>query len=209
MDLGVIIALIVIFGHISNWLNWRFLNYRITHLMYYLGAFVHESSHAILCLVTGAKIYQFDVFSAQPHVTHGRPRLPIIGNLFISSAPIFGGLLFIFLVDHYVLGGYFALSFAGSGWRDALFGPLHILAQMRPLQWQSWVIALILLNAGAMLGPSFQDIKNVWVAVIILFFIRWPYLAGIGLAALSLIIVNIAVQIILILGTKTCKSIFA
>jgi len=63
-------------------------------------------------------------------------------------------------------------------------------------------MALLLLNSGAMLGPSLQDIKNMWLVLIILFFIKIPFLAEIGLAAAALIAANICVQAILIVSIK-------
>ena len=195
MSLGFIIILIVIFGYISNWLNWKYLNYRVTHYLYYIGAFVHESSHALLCLITGAHIEEYKVFTSQPHVIHTKSKWPIVGNVLISSAPIFGGLLFIFLVNHFLLGDYFNLTNLNDNW----FRLLNIL------HWQTWIMILLLVNIGAMIGPSFQDIKNVWPALIILLFIQFPALENICFLALSLILVNIVIQLVAILGLKIAK----
>jgi hypothetical protein len=84
-------------------------------------------------------------------------------------------------------------------WKSVLAAPLGFLAQINVLQWQSWVMIFLLFNAGAMLGPSTQDLKNVWPILILLFFINSPFLAGLGLAALGLILVNILLQIAAIL----------
>lgn len=203
MSLGIIIVLIVTFGYFSNWLNWRFLDHKVTRLLYYVGALVHESSHAILCLLTGAKIHEFSVFSSQPHVTYGKPKIPILGNVLISSAPIFGGLLFLFLINHYALSGRFIIS-SSSNWKDMLIEPFKLLEQMRPWQWQSWVMVALFINIGAMIGPSTQDMKNVWPVLIILFFIQSSFFSSIGLMALCLIAVGIMIQLIFIL----CLQIF-
>jgi hypothetical protein len=56
----------------------------------------------------------------------------------------------------------------------------------------------LLFNAGAMLGPSTQDLKNVWPMLIVLFFINSPLLARLGLAALGLILANIVLQFLAI-----------
>jgi len=208
MSLGLIILLIVIFGYISNWLNWRYLNYKITHYLYYIGAFVHESSHALLCIVTGAKIEEFKVFVAQPHVVHGKSKFAFIGNLLISSAPIFGGLLFLFLVNHFVLGNFFTFnSIDLTSWQNVFHGPLNLIMQMNPIHWQSWVLLLLLVNVGAMLGPSFQDIKNIWLTLIILFFIQSYALENIGLIALNLILVNILIQVVAVIIIALVKKI--
>jgi hypothetical protein len=162
---------------------------------------VHETSHAVLCVLTGAKIEEFTVFAEQPRVVHRKSKVPFVGELLISAAPIAGGLLFLFLVNHYVLGNYFTLPQLANwhDWKSVLAAPLGFLAQINVLQWQSWVMIFLLFNAGAMLGPSTQDLKNVWPILILLFFINSPFLAGLGLAALGLILVNILLQIAAIL----------
>ncbi|MEK7575240.1 MAG: hypothetical protein AAB511_03350 [Patescibacteria group bacterium] len=200
MNLGIVIILIVISGYFSNWINWRFLNYRITHLLYYIGAFVHETSHAVSCLFTGAKIEEFSVFSAQPHVTHRKSKLPIIGELLISSAPIFGGLLFLFLVNRFALENYFLVGPLSdmSTWQDVFGGVFQFLLNINLLHWQSWVMILLCINVGAMLGPSLQDLKNMWPVLILLCFAPEAHFVGIGLLALSFILVNIVLQIIFI-----------
>lgn len=208
INLGVVIVLITIFGYVSNFLNWRYLNFGIIRSLYYIGAVVHETSHAVLCIVTGAKIQDFTVFSSQPHVVHQKSRLPLIGEPLISFAPIAGGLLFLFLVNRYLLGSHFIFTATWpqfSSWRDwgsVLLVPLGLLRQIDLLQWQSWVMILLFFNVGAMLGPSPQDLKNVWPVLVILFFVPLfqfiSPLVAMGLMALSLIVVNIFLQIAVI-----------
>ncbi len=206
MNLGVIILLIAACGYLSNFLNWRYVNVGAVRLLYYIGAFVHETSHAALCILTGARIEQFTVFSRQPQVVHRKSKIPLVGELLISAAPIVGGILFLFLVNQYLLGGYFtAHAPAVSGWQDwaaFLAIPLGFLAQIDFLQWQSWVMILLFFNVGAMLGPSPRDLKNVWPALILLFFVpsTWvaPSLTAMGVMALGLIAVNLILQIAVI-----------
>ncbi len=201
ISLGVVIVLIAVFGYVSNFLNWRYLNYRIIRFLYYIGAFVHETSHAILCILTGAKIEKFTVFSDQPQVAHRRSKVPLVGELLISAAPIAGGLAFLFLVNRYLLGNYFIVpQFSGwHDWQDIFVGPLRLLSQIDLFRWQSWVAILLSFNAGAMLGPSPRDLKNVWPALILLFFVHSTFLTNIGQAALGLIFANIILQLMVIL----------
>lgn len=205
ISFGLTIVAIAILGYISNFLNWRYLNYTPIRMLYYIGALVHETSHAILCILTGARIEQFTVFSSQPQVVHRASRLPIIGEFLISAAPIAGGLLFLFLINRYLLGSYFiapSIS-AASGWRSLLAIPLGLLSQINLLQWQSWIMIFLSFNAGAMLGPSMHDLKNVWFMLILSFFIQLPMLTGMGLIAISMILADIAIQIIAIVGLRT------
>jgi hypothetical protein len=201
MSLGIVIILITAFGYFSNTLNWRYLNFGVIRLLYYIGALVHETSHAVLCIFTGAKIREFTVFAEQPRVMHERSKLPVVGELLISAAPIAGGLLFLFLVNHYLLGNYFMPPRAVANWhswKSLAAVALGFLAQINVLQWQSWVMILLLFNVGAMLGPSTQDLKNVWPVLILLLFINYAPIAGLGLVALGLILANILLQIVAI-----------
>ena len=218
INLGVVIILITTFGYLSNFLNWRYLNYSVVRSLYYIGAFVHETSHAIFCILTGAKIEEFTIFSTQPRVVHRRSRVPFLGELFISSAPIAGGLLFLFLLNRYALGNYFAVvsptsqSLSWHDWRSILVEPIKILSQINLGQWQSWIMILLFFNVGAMLGPSPQDLKNVWPMLILLCFVPpfWatiPFVA-MGLTALDLIFVNILLQGIVIIVLKLTAWVF-
>jgi hypothetical protein len=201
MNLGIIAILITITGYISNLLNWRYLNYKIIHLLYYIGALVHETSHAILCVLTMAKIKEFVIFSSQPHVTHQKSKIPIIGEVLISFAPIAGGLLFLFLINHYILGNYFVIP-NFDNWKNLLTGGEKILSQINIFEWKSWIMILLFFNVGAMIGPSTQDLKNVWPMLIFFFFIKSPFLIQFGLMAICLILINIVLQIISILISK-------
>ncbi len=201
MNLGLAIIVITALGGVSNWLNWRYLNYRIVHWLYYLGAFVHETSHAILCLATGARITEYNIFSSEPHVTHMRSKLPLLGEALISLAPIAGGLVFLFLINRYALAGYFTLP-PFIGWNTLIPGALTLLKEINFLQWQSWVMLLLFLNLGAMLGPSFTDLKNIWPAFIFFLFITVSdtHITGILFLAITLILINIALQLIFMAG---------
>jgi len=198
MNLGVLIVLITILGCIANWINWQFLNYGLLRLLYFIGAFVHETSHAILCVLTGAGISEFKIFSRQPRIVYNEPRLKLIGKPLISLAPIIGGLLFFFLINEYLLAGYFQVSVIAS-LKDALMFPFALLRQINLIHWQSWLMILLFLNAGAMIGPSVKDLKNIWPILIIFFFINSTIFDNLIFLVLGLILTNIFIQIILIL----------
>ncbi len=197
MNLGILIILIALLGYISNWLNWRYLNYPIVRLLFYVGAVIHELSHGLLCFLTGATITESSIFSREPHITNLKPKLPFVGQTLISLAPIAGGLLFLFLINKYFLVNYFSTS------------PLHLLSQINLFDWQSWLMILLFLNVGAMIGPSFQDLKNIWPIIIALFFITLPALINVSLFVITLILINIIIQVILMLAIRIVKTIKA
>jgi hypothetical protein len=216
MTLGIALIIVVAFGYASNWLNWKFLNHPIVRLSYYAGTLVHECSHALVCLLTGARIHTFKVFSHEPQVVHGPSKIPFIGGALISIAPLFGGLLFLWLMNQYLLGGAFSLGqtlpplmTSGADWFHPVTNALGLLAQLRPFEWQSWLMVFIALNIGAMLGPSIQDLRNMWIMLVVLCFVPSPLLVGLCLAATSLIVVNLMIQAALIAIVKIRDSLRA
>jgi len=204
LTIGIIIILISALGYVSNWLNWRFLNYKINYLLYYFGAFVHESSHALLCLATGARVNEYKFVTSQPHVTYSNPKIPIIGNFLISVAPIIGGLTFLFFVNKYFLIGQFVMP-SFSNWKFFLADFWKFFAQINITEWKDWVIIFLFLNMGAMIGPSWQDLKNVWFLVVVLIFIPSVFVTHLGLLASAFILMGILVQIILVIIISLLK----
>jgi hypothetical protein len=176
------------------------LSYPAVRILYYFGATIHETSHAVFCILTGAKITEFSIFSKQPHVTSQNSKIPILGQFLISLAPIIGGLAFLFVLNHYFLSEKFIIPEISSI-KDFLFTPFNLFIQINFLNWQSWLMILLFLNVGAMLGPSFQDLKNIWPLIVISFFIKWTLFSEFGLLVLALILTNIVLQIILIFIT--------
>jgi hypothetical protein len=196
-SVGAVLILISTLGYLSNKLNWEYLNYGVTHLLYDFGAVVHETSHAIICFFTGAKIIEYKIFAKQPRVTYTEPKLPLIGNALISFAPIAGGLLTLYLINRFLLAGYFVVPEFHS-WNDMPLGVWNILRQIDILNWQSWVVILLFINVGAMMGPSYRDLINTWPIVVLLLFVRIDTLMTTGLLALALIVVNILIQFVVI-----------
>ncbi|PIZ99025.1 MAG: hypothetical protein COX77_02745 [Candidatus Komeilibacteria bacterium CG_4_10_14_0_2_um_filter_37_10] len=200
-NLGFLIIIISLVGYLSNWLNVCWLNFRITQWLYFLGAFIHELSHAILCILTGAKIVEFKVFSRQPHVSHLSSRLPLIGQLLISIAPIFGGLFFLYAINYYLLQNYFVLAVPQDIWQ-VLAMPVGLFYQFNFLQWQTWLFLILMINSGAMIGLSWQDLKNFWPLLLIGLFVNAPFVTPYLFLAISLLVCNVILQLMLILIIK-------
>ncbi len=196
-NLGFLVVLVSFFGYISHYLNINFLRSSLWRYSYLLGAVVHELSHALLCILTGAKIKEFSVFSRQPRVVHLRSRWGLVGQLLISLAPIAGGVAFLAAVNHFLLDDYFAIEIVSLN--QLIEGIGLLLAKFDWLDWQSWLMLFVVLNSGAMLGPSGQDLKNIWPAIVILLFVSFTPLAKVLLLALVVIGANIILQLFIIL----------
>ncbi|MDD5621280.1 MAG: hypothetical protein PHS27_01690 [Candidatus Pacebacteria bacterium] len=200
MNIGILIIIIALLGYLSNYLNWKYLNNFAIRFLYYIGTFIHELSHIILCILTGAKISKISIFSRQPKIIHSKSRIPIIGQALISLAPIIGGMAFLYAINRFCLSNYFTVP---SNFKDFL----TIFSGIGILDWQLWVMILLSFNMGAMIGPSLQDLKHIWFVLILLLFVKWPVLINISLLAIFLILLNILIQGILIVILSIVRKI--
>ncbi len=206
MNLGILIIIIAILGYCSNWLNWRYLNSSIIRFLYYIGTFIHELSHIVFCILTGAKVTKVSIFNKQPKIVHTKSRIPILGQTLISLGPIIGGMAFLYVINRYCLSGYFTIPDI-STFNDFLFAFSNIFSHINLLDWQTWVMILLSFNMGAMIGPSLEDLKHIWFVLILLLFVKWQVLIHISLLAIFLILLNILIQGILIVIILIFKKI--
>jgi hypothetical protein len=146
------------------------------------GVAVHELSHALACLLTGAKIHSMVLFRSDGsgEVRHGPPKLKYIGDMLIALAPLAGGtacllLLGILLrapVNLYDVrtGGVqpdqfrFVLDLAGLVWDD-----LGVF--VRAASWsdpRTYVFLYFAMCFTLTMSPSRQDIKNGAVGILVI-----------------------------------------
>ncbi|MGC9046839.1 MAG: hypothetical protein ACP5IC_01845 [Minisyncoccia bacterium] len=208
MTIGLVVCLIVISGYFSNFLNWKFLNYKLVKLSYYFGTLIHESSHLIMCLLSGAKVIEFKVFNSAPYVRYQKPKFPFISNVLISLAPIGGGLFFLWFLNYYIFSGQL-LMYQIVKFNDLLLVPWSFLTNLNFFQIKTWLLIFLFLNIGAIISPSTRDLKNMWLGLLILLFIHAAVIVNLGLIALGFIIINIYLQIILIFLINIIKFVFS
>jgi hypothetical protein len=105
------------------------------------GVIVHEYSHAIGCVITGARIRQIRVFDERGGaVVHEEPRFAL-GQGIISVAPIFGAAIIV-----YALAVVLVPSFVG-------------LKELQISSWQFFLFAYLAASITAAMAPSKQDLK--------------------------------------------------
>ena len=83
--------------------------------LYYIlrcpGVVVHECSHILGCILTGASIKKVVFFSKEGgSVTYTKPKIPVIGDVIISTAPLFVIPLVLFALTWCLPGSWTAPS---------------------------------------------------------------------------------------------------
>lgn len=157
------------------------LLYKITGI---IGTTIHETSHAILCIVFGHRIEKIKFFDLNPQdgtygfVEHSYKKKNLyhrIGNFFIGIAPlIFGGAV-ILLLMYFLLGDTFSILMDIS--TSCSFCKIYILpfdafAQIFSLNnlksWQFYVFILVSICIALHMNISNEDLKGSLTGIIVL-----------------------------------------
>jgi len=134
------------------------------------GIIVHECSHILGCIITGAKIKKVVFFSQEGgSVTYTPSKIPYIGDVVISTAPlvcipiVLAGLTWVF---SRFLGCVFPPLPLEVNSMDALYGlviPIALLfTQNFIIRFNPWFLFYLYLTITLVLSlaPSAQDMKN-------------------------------------------------
>lgn len=160
------------------------------------GVAVHELSHAIACLLTGAKINKIVLFrfDGSGEVRHGKPKLKYLGDVMISLAPLAGGAACLWLLGILLDTPVNFYSVRASGVSPNTLNFLLVMIELvwddlvlaitktDWLSWKSWVFVYFAMCFTLSMGPSPQDLKN--------------GTAGIGVIALVVLLLHLIVDLL-------------
>jgi hypothetical protein len=138
------------------------------------GTIIHESSHALVALLMGARITKFGVIPSGDtlgHVEYTSPKIPYIGNAAISIAPLIGCPALLLLIS-----GYFGvhIDFPPGSFdilaqtRFLIEGTFYFITGLDYLNWKTYVFFYLALTLGAGAAPSKTDINNMLPGLIII-----------------------------------------
>ncbi|MCK9591559.1 MAG: metalloprotease family protein [Methanoregula sp.] len=139
------------------------------------GVIIHECSHILGCVITGAKIKKVVFFSENGgSVTYAPSKIPYLGDVVISTAPllciplVLAGCTWVF--SQY-LGCIFPPLPMGIDSTDALFGLctgiLGMFTWNLIIQFNPWFFLYLYLTLTLVLSlaPSTADIKNAMIGI--------------------------------------------
>ncbi|MDO9325349.1 MAG: metalloprotease family protein [Methanoregula sp.] len=150
--------------------------------LYYIlrcpGVVVHECAHMLGCLLTGAKIRNVVLFSkVGGSVTYTRPVIPVIGDVVISTAPLFC-IPLVLTFCTWVFSLYLGCSFPSlpltinSAETVVVMGTgiLETFSQNLLVTFNAWFLVYLYLVLSLILSaaPSLQDLRNAAIGIGIL-----------------------------------------
>ena len=190
------------------WLSGRivFLQLRIHRMWFYFNAIVgtaiHETSHAVGCIITGIRITEFRPFSPRSDgtlgwVTHTN-RGPVISAI-ISIAPLFGNGEALYLLGKILFAGIaepvLQIPEASSESTGAVLANLwqyvvdygnHRIAAIKQIDlgdWRSYLFFYLAMSIGSHATPSMVDIKHfvaAMISIMVVLFVGGWVLVGYG-----------------------------
>ena len=146
------------------------------------GIALHELSHALGCVLTGAKVLKITLFreDGSREVRHTAPKLKYAGDVIISRAPLVGCTLAFWLLGWALRGSmnfYYVTSRGVTpdtfSYLGQLFGLVldDITLALTSAVWSDWrtdgVLSFSMCISIAM-APSRQDLKNCAVGLLVL-----------------------------------------
>ncbi len=132
------------------------------------GVIVHEMSHALGCVLTGAKIGSIQVFKKDGgEVRHTQPKIPILGQIIISMAPFVIGFFLVYLLAKFVglkpLNPNILHNISNNTlWQiwDAIKGvEYHSIV--------SWIALYLIISIAVTMTPSTRDLTNMAISLIV------------------------------------------
>ncbi len=163
-----IIVLIFLFAYIINMLLLGSIG-GIYRVFVAPGVIVHEMSHALGCVLTGAKINSMQVFKKDGgEVRHTQPKIPIIGQIIISMAPFVVGFILVYLLAKFVGVKPLDTDILNSNISDNTIK--QIWDAIKGVEYKSlvsWVALYLIISISVTMTPSTRDLLNMCLSLII------------------------------------------
>lgn len=166
------------------------------------GIILHELSHAFACLLTGAKVKEVSFFDKNGgYVKHEKPKLPIIGQVIISLAPLAVGIVAVFILSRFLISDKSLLL-------DLSFRPENLnrisaaILSIHLLSLKNIIILYLVATVAVTMSPSFKDFTNaiLGIVVVIVATLAVNYFFVIRLPETALVFTFSLVTLVLILS---------
>ncbi|PCJ56605.1 MAG: hypothetical protein COA79_18230 [Planctomycetota bacterium] len=150
----ILLGMILVISYYSMKLWVDLLPFTFFRILITPGIAIHEYSHAIACLLTGAPVSSITIFDKDGgSVVHGNPKIKIIGPVIIAMAPIAGALLIFSLMG-------FLLNYPFNIKVNSFESFFKSLGNVPWTKWQVYLYLYACINLMMTIAPSKQDLKN-------------------------------------------------
>lgn len=164
---GFLLALFIGISYSASYLWRKSLSTSLYYFLVFPGVVIHEISHIIACIFTGAKITKVKLFSKKGgYVKHKKPKIPLIGFPIISLFPLIGGILFLQLIFY-----FFNFQFTTFSFNIYFFESIKSSFITNWKSWSFWLVIYLSISTILNIVPSKKDFKNSFSSLLVIFFI--------------------------------------
>ena len=133
------------------------------------GVIVHELSHGFACFFTGAKVTSMSVFEkGGGYVKHTKSKIPILGAVIISLAPLVAGIVIIFFISRYLSTSDLNLFKNGYSLKAMIAANILIIKNLVHFSVKSWLLLYLTVSVAVTMLPSGRDILNAFLPLLLL-----------------------------------------
>ncbi|MFA7253439.1 MAG: hypothetical protein WC107_02705 [Patescibacteria group bacterium] len=167
-QLMLLIIIVFLLSYIIDFLLSRSIFGKRYRIFVAPGIILHELSHALFCLVTGAKITKVSLFEAEGgSVEHSAPKLPILGQMMISLAPFITGIVAIYFLAHFI--GIKPIEFSPTdlSYEKIIHYFVASFSAINVSSYRNWIILYFIISIIVTMTPSIQDFKNLLMSTLV------------------------------------------
>lgn len=133
------------------------------------GVIIHELAHGFACILTGAKVSEMSLFEKEGgHVKHTKSKIPILGPIIISLAPLIVGIIAIYFISRYLSTSGLDTLKSGYSVKSMLLANVAIVKSLAHLSWKNGILLYITVSVVVTMLPSRQDILHAFLPLLIL-----------------------------------------
>lgn len=166
--IALLLALIILSFLIDFLLSRSFLGpkYRIILAP---GVIIHEFAHGFACILTGAKVSEMSLFEKEGgHVRHTKPKIPILGPIIISLAPLVVGILAIYFTSKFLSSSSIDLVKSGFSIQGVIVNDIALVKNVVHFMPKNWILLYITVSVAVTMLPSRQDLYNAFSPLLLL-----------------------------------------
>lgn len=199
----LIVGLFIVLEILNYIYLYLFFNLRFISKGLIFGIFLHEFAHLVFCKLTGAKVYEFRVSNVDGVVKHSPSKIILIGDILISLAPLFVGvsslILSIIFLSSLTYDEFYQMALVTNDFTSLYNNFLLVLKSFDYNSWYFWIFIFFAFNVLATFKPSHQDLKNIFFAIVLYFYLaNFSFMAVVNMFLFYSFSIAIILQIIAI-----------
>lgn len=133
------------------------------------GVIIHELAHGFACILTGAKVSEMSLFEKEGgHVKHTKSKIPILGTVIISLAPLVAGIVIIYFVSRYLSTDELNVFKYGYSAKAIIRGNIAIIQSLFHFSWENWLLLYVTTSVAVTMLPSRQDLFQAFLPLLLL-----------------------------------------